>query len=187
MCNLKEINDAFKILKNKKRKIILLHCNTEYPTPLKDINMKAMLTLKEKFKVNVGYSDHSLGTEVPIVATALGAKVIEKHFTISKNMNGPDHASSLNPKELIHMVKVIRKTEIILGNSKKLVTKSEKKNKFIARKSLFALNDIEINEKFSTKNLVCLRPGYGISPMKISNIYGKKSKKFYSKGQMIKF
>lgn len=187
MCDLKEIKNALKILKNKNRKIILLHCNTEYPTPLRDINMKAMLTLKEKFKVDVGYSDHSLGTEVPIVATALGAKVIEKHFTISKNMNGPDHASSLNPKELIQMVKVIRKTEMILGQDKKLVTKSEKKNKFIARKSLFALNNIQINEKFSKKNLICLRPGYGISPMKINDIYGKKSKKFYSKGQMIKF
>ena len=186
MSNINEINDALKILKKKDRKIILLHCNTEYPTPLEDINLKAMLTLKKRFNLEVGYSDHSLGTQVPIIAVALGAKVIEKHFTISKKMVGPDHVASLNPKELISMVKLIRSTETILGKSEKLVSTSEKKNILVARKSLFAAQHIKIGEKFSLQNLVCLRPGSGISPMQIDKIYGQKAKKNFSKGKLIK-
>ena len=130
MSNINEINNALKILKKKSRKIILLHCNTEYPTPLEDINLNAMIFLKKRFNVEVGYSDHSSGIQVPIIAAALGAKVIEKHFTISKKMKGPDHAASLNPNELISMVKSIRNTETILGKSKKFVSKSEKKKYF---------------------------------------------------------
>ena len=186
MSNVNEINMAIKILKNKNRKIILLHCNTEYPTPLDDINLNAMLSLKKQFKLDVGYSDHSLGIQVPIIAASLGAKVIEKHFTISKKMMGPDHVASLNPKELISMVKAIRSTETILGKRKKFVSKSEKKNILIARKSLFAARDIKKGEKFSLYNLVCLRPGSGISPMKIDKVCGLKAKKHFLKGQLIK-
>jgi N,N'-diacetyllegionaminate synthase len=180
-----EIKNALRILRNKKRKIILLHCNTEYPTPLKDINLNAMNYLKKKFKIDVGYSDHSLGLEVPIAAASLGATIIEKHFTISKKMRGPDHASSLSPEELLLMVRAIRKAELILGSSKKIVTKSEKKNISIARKSIFASKKIKKGDIFSSSNLICLRPGYGISPMKIDSIYRKKSKKNYIKGQII--
>jgi len=185
MAKLNEISDAIKILKNKKRQIILLHCNTEYPTPFDDINLKAMLSLKKYFKLNVGYSDHSLGVQVPIIAASLGAKVIEKHFTISKKMKGPDHVASLNPKELISMVKLIRSTETILGKSEKLVSKSEKKNILIARKSLFAARDIKKGEKFSLNNLICLRPGSGISPMKIDKVCRLKAKKKFFKGELI--
>mgnify|MGYP000932390791 CR=1 FL=1 len=186
MSNINEINNALKILRNKNRKIILLHCNTEYPTPLDDVNLNAMQTLKKKFKLDVGYSDHSLGIQVPIIAASLGAKIIEKHFTISKKMKGPDHVASLDSKELTSMVKAIRSTEIILGKKKKFVSKSEKKNVLIARKSLFAAKNIEKGEKFSLSNLICLRPGSGISPMKIDKVYGRKAKKIFLKGQLIK-
>ena len=186
MSNINEINNALKILRNKNRKIILLHCNTEYPTPLDDVNLNAMQTLKKKFKLDVGYSDHSLGIQVPIIAASLGAKIIEKHFTISKKMKGPDHVASLDSKELTSMVKAIRSTEIILGKKKKFVSKSEKKNVLIARKSLFAAKNIEKGEKFSFSNLICLRPGSGISPMKIDKVYGRKAKKIFLKGQLIK-
>ncbi len=186
MSNIKEINNAISILKNNKRKIILLHCNTEYPTPQDDINLNAMLEIKKRFKLDVGYSDHSLGVQVPIIAAALGAKVIEKHFTISKKMAGPDHVASLNPKELISMVKAIRNTEVILGKKEKFVSKSEKKNISIARKSLFASRDIKKGEKFSLNNLICLRPGTGISPMEIDKVCRRKAKKTFFKGQIIK-
>ena len=185
MAKLSEIRDAIKILKNKKRKIILLHCNTEYPSPLEDINLRAMKSLKKTFNLDVGYSDHSLGTQVPIIAASCGATVIEKHFTISKKMIGPDHSSSLSPSELISMIKDIRTAEIILGRGKKLVTNSEKKNISVARKSLFAAKDINKGEKFTLNNLICLRPGTGISPMLIDKICGKKAKKNFSKNQMI--
>tara|TARA_B100000902_G_C27319623_1_gene923540 strand:- start:897 stop:1892 length:996 start_codon:yes stop_codon:yes gene_type:complete len=186
MSNTNEIKNALKILKNKKRKIILLHCNTEYPTPLSDINLNAMRALKKQFNLDIGYSDHSLGIQVPIIAAALGAKVIEKHFTISKKMVGPDHVASLNPKELISMIKAIRATEVILGKKNKFVSKSEKKNIFIARKSLFAAREIKKGEKFSLNNLVCLRPGSGISPMNIDKVCRLKAKKTFSKGELIK-
>ena len=186
MSNVDEINMAIKILKKKNRKIILLHCNTEYPTHFEDINLNAMLSLKKQFNLDVGYSDHSLGIQVPIVAASLGAKVIEKHFTISKKMVGPDHVASLNPKELISMVKAIRSTEVILGKRKKFVTKSEKKNILIARKSLFASKNIKKGEKFSLNNLVSLRPGFGISPIKIDKVCRLRAKKHFSKGQLIK-
>ena len=186
MSNTNEIKRAVKILKNKNRKLILLHCNTEYPSPVQDLNLNAMLTLKKQFNLDVGYSDHSLGINVPIIATSLGAKVIEKHFTISKRMVGPDHLASLNPKELISMVKAIRSTEIILGKKNKIVSNSEKKNISIARKSLFASRDIKKGEKFSLNNLACLRPGFGISPMDIDKVCKLKAKQFFLKGQMIK-
>jgi N,N'-diacetyllegionaminate synthase len=186
MSNTNEIKETLKILKKKSRKIILLHCNTEYPTPQEDINLNAMIELKNTFNIDVGYSDHSLGAHVPIVAASLGAKIIEKHFTISKKMSGPDHIASLNPKELITMIKAVRATEIILGKNKKFVSKSEKKNIRIARKSLFAKINIEKGEKFSPQNLICLRPGTGISPMKIDTVFKKRAKKNFSKGQIIK-
>ena len=182
-----EIKKALDILGNKKRKIYLLHCNTEYPSPLSDINLNAIPYLKQKFNFDVGYSDHTLSLEVPVAAVALGAKIIEKHFTISKKMKGPDHASSLSPKELADTVKAIRNTEIILGNRKKIVSQSEKKNILVARKSIFTSKEVKKGERFSKANLICLRPGSGISPMKIDTILKKKSNKNYSKGQMIKF
>ena len=186
MSNMNEIKKATNILRNNRRRIILLHCNTEYPTPYEDINLNAMTSLRKKFDLEVGYSDHSLGTHVPIIAASAGATVIEKHFTISKKMKGPDHASSLSPKELVKMIKLIRLTELILGSEKKKVSKSEKKNISIARKSLFASKNIKKGEKFSFKNLVCLRPGTGISPMEILKICRKRAKRNFLKNEMIK-
>ena len=134
-----------------------------------------MTALKNKFKIDVGYSDHSLRVHVPIVAASLGAKIIEKHFTISKKMSGPDHVASLNPKELLAMVKAIRTTEIILGKNKKFVSKSEKKkHQYCSKIYIFAKKKHKKGEKFSSQNLICLRPGTGISPMQIDKILKKK-------------
>ena len=140
LSNLKEIKEALDVLLSfglRKEEITILHCNTEYPTPLKDVNLKAMLKIQEKFQVNVGYSDHTLGIEVPIAAVALGASIIEKHFTLNKKLHGPDHSSSLEPHELIQLVKSIRNTEkAISGNGQKTPSKSEIKNTNFVRKSL---------------------------------------------------
>ncbi len=188
MANIKEIFEAIKILKqNKKLKknLYLMHCHSEYPTDLKDVNLLVMQELKKKFSVNIGFSDHTLGNEVAIAATSLGAAVIEKHFTLSKSMNGPDHKASLDPKELKLFVRSIRNTEILLGNSKKKVSKKEYINKKFVRKSIVAKNFIQKGQKFLSSNITCKRPEGGLPPKFLKKIIGKRAKKNFFKDQVI--
>lgn len=166
MCTMIEIREALEIFRKYKRSdITLLHCNTEYPTPYQDVNLNAMMTMSKVFSVNIGYSDHTQGIEIPIAAVALGATVIEKHFTLDKNMAGPDHRASLDPKELANMISAIRKIEVSLGDGEKKPSQSEVKNINIVRKSIVAKCDIKKGELFSEDNLTTKRPGNGISPM----------------------
>ncbi|QTL99733.1 N-acetylneuraminate synthase [Iocasia frigidifontis] len=186
MSNLGEIEAALDVLRKAGTSdITVLHCNTEYPTPLEDVNLKAMQTIKDAFKVKVGYSDHTRGIEVPIAAAAMGAEVIEKHFTLDKTMEGPDHRASLEPEELKEMVDSIRNIEKAMGNGIKKPSKSELKNKEIARKSIVAARDIKKGERFSEKNLAIKRPGCGISPMQWENVLGKIARRNYKKDEMI--
>lgn len=180
MATLGEIEDALNVLiasGTAKKNITILHCNTEYPTPWKDVNLKAMLTIQQAFGVDVGYSDHTLGIEVPIAAVALGACVIEKHFTLDRTMEGPDHQASLEPDELIEMVKAIRHIERAIGDGLKKPSSSETKNKIIARKSIHLAVDLKKGETIQEKHLIMKRPGDGISPMKIEEVVGKKTNK----------
>jgi len=181
MSNMNEIKVALEILTrngSKKAQITVLHCNTEYPTPYRDINLKAMNSIGNIYGVNIGYSDHSLGIEVPIAAVALGAKVIEKHFTLDKNLDGPDHICSLSPDELKRMVSSIRNIEEALsGNGEKIPSESEKKNIEIARKSVHINTSIFQGETIKKEHIICLRPGDGISPMNINKVIGLKAKK----------
>lgn len=188
MCELTDIENAINVLVANgvsKDIITVLHCNTEYPTPMKDVNLKAMLEIKEKFGVKVGYSDHTEGIEVPIAAVALGATVIEKHFTLDKNMEGPDHKASLEPSELKAMVKSIRNIEQALGTGHKTISESERKNIEIARKSIVAAKDIKGGEMFSEDNLTVKRPGNGISPMEWENVIGKVAKRDFQEEELI--
>lgn len=187
MSNIEEIGTALEILKKYGTKeISVLHCNTEYPTPMKDVNLLAMHTIKNKFDVEVGYSDHTIGVEVPIAAVALGARVIEKHFTLDNNMEGPDHKASIESEELKELVKKIRNTEMALGSSNKIVTESEKKNKEIARRSIVAKTDIKIGEIFSEKNITVKRPGNGIGPENWFKVIGKIAKSNFVEDEQIK-
>lgn len=187
MADLGEIEVALKILKDSgTTDIIVLHCNTEYPTPMEDVNLLAMSTIASAFKVDIGYSDHTNGIEIPIAAVALGAKVIEKHFTLNRNMEGPDHKASLEPEELAEMVRSIRNIEIALGNGLKKPSNSELKNKPIARKSIVAEKDIREGELFTVENLAIKRPGTGLSPMIWYELLGKKANKNYKKDELIK-
>jgi N,N'-diacetyllegionaminate synthase len=189
MSNIKEIRNALDILEKSgtnKKKITVLHCNTEYPTPKKDVNLNAMSTIRKKFKLNVGYSDHTNGIEIPIAAVALGAKVIEKHFTLSRKMAGPDHKSSLEPPELLEMVKSIRNIEIAMGNGKKIASPSEIKNMNLARRSIVASKSIKKGDLFSENNLDVKRPGNGLSPMYWDKLIGTHSPKNFKKDQKIK-
>lgn len=178
MANLKEINAAIQVLmseKLSKKDITILHCNTAYPTPYNDVNLKAMLTIKNEFDIDVGYSDHTLGIEVPIAAVALGAKVIEKHFTLSRKLNGPDHAASLEPHELKSMIDAIRNVEKAMsGNGIKEASHSEKKNINIARKSIHLSNDLSSGSIINESDIIPLRPGDGISPMDWNKVIGKR-------------
>lgn len=179
MSTLGDIENAIDVLikaGTQKNNITVLHCNTEYPTPMKDVNLKAMLTIKNAFHVNVGYSDHTLGIEIPIAAVALGATVIEKHFTLDKNMEGPDHRASLEPDELKQMVASIRNIELALGTGTKLPSESEQKNTEIARKSLHLAHDLKSGHILSENDLTVKRPGNGINPMLINEIIGCKLK-----------
>lgn len=188
MANLSEIEQALDILLDnglKRNVITILHCNTEYPTPIHDVNLNAMLTIRDAFKVNVGYSDHTLGIEVPIAAVALGATVIEKHFTLDKTMEGPDHKASLEPNELKAMVKAIRNIELAMGSGIKTASPSESKNKAIARKSIIAKKTIKKGEIFSEKNITVKRPGIGISPMRWNEILGRTAKKEFKPDDLI--
>jgi N,N'-diacetyllegionaminate synthase len=182
MSDLEEIGEAIKILTNAgtlKENITVLHANTMYPTPMEDVNLRAMQTIQNKFDVAVGYSDHTLGIEVDIAAVAMGATVIEKHFTIDKTMDGPDHKSSIDPEELKAMVSSIRNIEKALGSSIKKPSKSEKPNISMARKSIVARKSIKKGELFTEKNITIKRPGIGISPMKWDTILGKVAERDY--------
>jgi N,N'-diacetyllegionaminate synthase len=166
--------------------ISIMHCNTEYPTEMKDVNLLAMKTIQLKFSTKVGYSDHTLGTEVPIAAVALGAKIIEKHFTLDRNLPGPDQLASLEPNELKFMVDSIRNIELaISGSGEKLPNESERKNIEIARKSIVAKTNILKGEVFSEKNITTKRPGNGISPMQWDNVIGKIANKNFSEDDLI--
>jgi N,N'-diacetyllegionaminate synthase len=183
MSTLMEIEVAFNILINagtSKNNITILHANTMYPTPMEDVNLRAMLTIKNKFDVAVGYSDHTLGIEIDIAAAALGASIIEKHFTLDKKMNGPDHQASLEPNELKSMIDAIRNIEKAMGDGVKILTRSEKPNIGIARKSIVAKTEIKKGDIFSVKNLTTKRPGIGISPMKWDSIIGSVAKRDYN-------
>ena len=169
----------------KKKNITVLHCNTEYPTPLNDVNLRAMVEIKKKLNISVGYSDHTPGIEASISAVSLGAEIIEKHFTINPNFIGPDHSSSLSLAQLGNLIKLIRNTELILGKKNKKPSKSEKKNKIFVRKSIVAKKNIDKGEKFSRENLTVLRPGTGISADKFFLMIGKKAKKRYLPGDII--
>lgn len=186
MATLGEIENAINILQdNGTDDITVLHCNTEYPTTMENVNLTAMNTIKKAFKVDIGYSDHTLGIEVPIAAVALGARVIEKHFTLDKNMIGPDHKASLEPSELSDMVKAIRNIEVALGNGIKAPTESEIKNKDVARKSIVAKRYIKKGETFTVDNLNIKRPGNGISPLFWDYILGKTAKKDFNEDELI--
>lgn len=188
MSELKEIKEALKTFTDagiSKEKITILHCNTEYPTPMEDVNLRAMQTIAEEFGVNVGYSDHTLGIEVPIAAVALGAKIIEKHFTLDRDMEGPDHKASLEPIELKDMVKAIRNIEKALGSKEKKVSSSEQKNIAIARKSIVAARKIKAGEVFSDENITTKRPGNGISPMKWDEVIGTIATRDYLEEEYI--
>ena len=186
MSNMQEIEDAINVLdKNGAGKISLLHCNTEYPTPYVDVNLNVIKTLRDKFNVDVGYSDHTIGIEVPIAAVALRATIIEKHFTLDRNMEGPDHKASLEPNELKQMVKSIRNIESAMGDKDKTVTNSERKNIEIARKSIVAKCDIKKGDILSDANITTKRPGSGISPMKWDEVIGKKAIKDFMADELI--
>ena len=165
--------------------ITLLHCNTEYPTPFGDVNLKAMLTLKQCFGTKIGYSDHTKGIEVPIAAVAMGATVIEKHFTLDRTLPGPDHIASLEPNEMKKMVESIRNIEQALGDGLKTVSNSEKKNIEIARKSIVAAKDISKGEILSEENLTVKRPGNGISPMRWNEVIGKPAIRNFCEDELI--
>ena len=189
MCDMQDVRDAVETLyKNglSKKNLILLHCNTEYPTPFEDVNLKAMDALRKEFGVEVGYSDHTKGIEVPIAAVALGATVIEKHFTLDRTLPGPDHKASLEPDELKAMVKAIRNIEkAVGGDGKKHISESERKNIAIARKSIVAACDIKIGETFTEENLTVKRPGNGISPMRWEEVLGMKAKRDFNEDELI--
>lgn len=183
MANLDEIKAALEIFKGLD--VTVLHCNTEYPTPMVDVNLSAMLSIKDSLKVPIGYSDHTLGIEIPIAAVALGASIIEKHFTLDNNMPGPDHKASLEPAELKKMVSSIRNIEMALGTGIKEPSESEKKNMTVARKSIVASCFIKAGETFSEKNITTKRPGSGISPMKWDVVIGRVAKKDFNEDELI--
>jgi N,N'-diacetyllegionaminate synthase len=188
MSKMAEVKNALKILINsgtKKKNITVLHANTEYPTPMNDVNLKAMVTMGKELNVEYGYSDHTLGIEVDIAAVAMGASCIEKHFTLDSNMDGPDHKASLQPEQLTEMVRAIRNIEKALGSHIKKPSKSELSNLQIVRKSIIAKTPIKKGEVFTQVNLSIKRPGTGISPMKWDEIIGTKAKKNYNEDELI--
>ena len=186
MSMLSEIEDALAVLEeNGCEDVTLLHCHTEYPTPMEDVNLLAMRDLEEQFALPVGFSDHTLGIEADIAAAALGACVIEKHFTLDKTLEGPDHQASLEPDELEAMVRAIRNIEKALGTGEKHVTPSEAKNRPIARKSIVAKRAIKKGEVFTAENLTTKRPGDGISPMRWYDVLGKEASRDFAEDEKI--
>ena len=186
MCSMEEIEAAIKVLKeNGTHDIKLLHCNTEYPTPFEDVNLKAMQTIRDVFGFEVGYSDHTKGIEVPIAAVAMGATVIEKHFTLDRNMEGPDHKASLEPDELTAMVNSIRHIEKSLGTGDKKPSPSEIKNIIVARKSIVAKKKISAGEVITEDLITAKRPGNGVSPMKWFDVVGTKAIRDFEEDELI--
>jgi len=189
MADLGEIEDALDVLTESgtpMENITVLHCNTEYPTPFADVNLKAMLTIRNAFPgLSVGYSDHTNGIEVPIAAVAMGASVIEKHFTLDRNLPGPDHRASLEPPELSAMISGIRNIEKALGTGSKKPSPSELKNKLVARKSIVAAFPIKKGETFTAMNITVKRPGTGITPMRWDEIIGRKAGRDYKMDEII--
>ncbi len=186
MSTMEDIHNAVAILTNGGAgEITILHCTTEYPAPYKDVNLKAMKTIQQEFNIKIGYSDHTKGIEVPIAAVALGATVIEKHFTLNKDMEGPDHKASLEPEELRNMVNSIRNIEVALGNGIKQPAESEKKNIIIARKSIVASRHILKGEIFTEDNITVKRPGNGINPMQWFEVLGKEAIKDFKEDELI--
>lgn len=188
MSELTEIENALKILEENgtpRSKVILLHCNTQYPTPYCDVNLRAMDSLRKLGTAGVGYSDHTLGIEVPVAAVALGADVIEKHFTLDKSLPGPDHRASLDPEELKQMVKSIRNIEQALGSGTKTVSPSEKPNIIVARKSIVAVKPISKGEIFTEENIYVKRPGNGISPLLWDSVIGKSAPRDFLPDELI--
>ena len=188
MCTIEDIEMAVNVLISNgtpRENITLLHCNTEYPTPWGDVNLRAMHDIAQRLNLPVGYSDHTQGIEVPIAAVALGATVIEKHFTLDNNLPGPDHKASLEPHALKAMVEAIRHIELSLGNGVKEISESERKNIAIARKSIVAATHISAGEIFTEKNLTVKRPGGGISPMRWDEIIGTPATRNYLPDEMI--
>lgn len=188
MCTMDDITACLKVLTDNgltKEQITILHCNTEYPTPYEDVNLKAMQTIADTFGVKVGYSDHTRGIEVPIAAVALGATVIEKHFTLDRTLPGPDHIASLEPDELKAMVSAIRIIEKALGSAEKRVSDSERKNIAIARKSIVASRDINKGETLTEDNVTVKRPGTGISPMRWNEVLGTKAIRDFGEDELI--
>ena len=188
MSTLDEVSAAVDILAEggiDRKDIFLLHCTTQYPTPYSDVNLLAMESLRRLDVGGVGYSDHTLGIEVPIAAAALGAKVIEKHFTLDKSLPGPDHRASLDPAELTAMVKAVRNIELALGDGEKRVAESERPNIEVARKSIVASRPIAAGEIFTEENITVKRPGNGISPMKWDSVIGQRAKKDFPYDSLI--
>ncbi|MCM1464658.1 MAG: N-acetylneuraminate synthase [Bacteroidales bacterium] len=186
MSSLDEVKAAIEVLRaNGSREIQVLHCNTEYPTPYEDVNLRAMLTLREELGIPAGYSDHTRGIEIPIAAAALGAVIIEKHFTLDRNMEGPDHKASLEPEELERMVAAVRHIEVALGCAQKKPSPSEEKNIAVARKSIVAARDIKTGEVFTEENLTAKRPGSGINPMRWEEVLGKKAIRDFAEDELI--
>ena len=186
MSTIDEVREAVAVLKeNGSTDITVLHCNTEYPTPFSDVNLRAMQTIKEETGVSVGYSDHTPGIEAAVAAAALGAIVIEKHFTLDRNMKGPDHKASLEPNELTEMVRAVRHIEQALGDGEKKPSASEKKNMAVARKSLVAKCLIKGGEMFTEENLTAKRPGTGLSPMLWNQVIGQQAKRDFAADEMI--
>lgn len=185
MCTMQEVEEAVRVLEKGTREITLLHCTTQYPTEYEDVNLKAMLTLQAHFGYKIGYSDHTRGVEVPLAAVALGASVIEKHFTLSRNMEGPDHKASLEPSEFADMVRKIRNIEKSLGYEEKKPAEAEMANRSVARKSIIAARDIKKGEVFTESNLTTKRPGNGISPMKWYEILGTKAIRDFKEDELI--
>ena len=188
MSSMDEIAAAIDILEKSgtpRAKITVLHCTTAYPAPLSDVNLRAMQSIHSEFNVAVGYSDHTLGIEIPIAAVALGATVIEKHFTMDRNLPGPDHKASLEPSELQDMITAIRNIESALGDGSKRLMPSEMMNRAIARKSIVTSEPISVGQVFTEVNLTTKRPGTGISPMEWDNIIGSKAQRSYSNDELI--
>jgi N,N'-diacetyllegionaminate synthase len=188
MSTLGEIEAALAVLEQSgtnRERITVLHCNTEYPTPMTDVNLRAMQTIREAFGVRVGYSDHTAGIEVSLAAVALGATMIEKHFTLDRNLPGPDHKASLEPDELKAMVSAIRNIELAMGDGIKRPSSSESRNKDIARRSLVAAHALRAGEAFSEANLTAKRPGSGLSPMRWDEVMGRKAPRDFLPDEMI--
>ena len=188
MCSLGEVEQAIALLNRngvKSSQLTLLHCTTEYPAPPEEVNLLAMCTMKSAFQVKVGYSDHTLGYTVPVAAVALGASVLEKHLTLSKDMEGPDHKASLEPHQFTQMVEHVRLTETILGSGIKAPSPSEIKNISVARKSLVARTEIQPGDVFTVENVTTKRPGSGISPMNWHSVIGRTSHKYFQVDELI--